>query len=135
MCLSAFVSGIQYATFFETLPQLWLQELADRNILSETLSPSRLKDKVSCCRLRARHLKRTELHLSIKRITRNNFPLVEDQAHGRLSLCVNSQVCFEAERIDDGYQGPRSIKWCARDGSVRKNMPSSLQQNSIQRGN
>ena len=54
MCLSAFVSRIQYATFFETLPQLRLQELADCNILSETLSPSRLQDKVSRCRLRAR---------------------------------------------------------------------------------
>src|SRR3954454_15376774 len=111
MCLSALVSGIQYATFFETLPQLWLQELANRNILSEALSPSRLKDKVSCCRLRARHLKRTELHLSIKRISRHKLTPFEHPAHGRLSLCVNSQVCFEAERIDDGYQGPRSIKW------------------------
>src|SRR3954468_19203379 len=89
MCLSAFVSRIQYATFFETLPQLGLQELADRNILSQTLSPSRLQDKVSCCRLRACHLKRTKLHVSIKRIPRNNFPFVEDQAHGRLPLGVN----------------------------------------------
>ncbi len=81
--------AVQDAALFETLEEIRLQKLADRDVLRQTLSPPRLEHKVSRCCLRRGRLKRPDFDVAIQRVAGDDGPAVEDQGNGCLALGVD----------------------------------------------
>lgn len=80
---------VQHPAFLKTTEQLWFQELADCNVLSQTLPPASLKDKVACQLLCGRRFERSGCDVLVERVARDDRPAVEDEGEGDLTLCVD----------------------------------------------
>ena len=100
---------IQNPPLLQTLPQIRLQKLPHANILTKTLTPPSLQHEIPRRSHRARHFEWTRLDLSIQRISRHDIPSIEYETYHRLSLGVDSDICFEAEGVDDGDEASDAV--------------------------
>lgn len=82
---------IKNTTLLQTPKQLGLQKLAHGHILRQTLAPTRLEDKVARGGLRSGRFERTETHIAVERVARDDGPAVKDEGDGCLALCVDLQ--------------------------------------------
>jgi hypothetical protein len=127
--------AVQNASFLQAGKELWLKELRYADILTQTLSPSRLEDEIASSGLRACRLKRPKNDVFIKRITRDDGPAIKDEGHSSLALSVDSKIRLEAERVDNGDKATNAVEWCAGDRAIRKDVTATASENCVQRGN
>lgn len=125
------VLRVQNATFPQALPELRFQKFAHRHILRQTLSSSCLQDEIPRSGHGRCHLQRSELDITIQRISRNHAPLVKNKTDGSLSLSVDSKIRLKPEGIYHRDQSTDWIKGSSGNRPVRKDMSSPAWENRV----
>lgn len=116
---------LKYTAILESAPQLRFQEFADRDILRQTFTSSRLEHEVSRNSLRTSHLQWSKLDFAVEGVTGYNAPFIKDQTQSCLTLSVDTEISLEAEGVDDGDETADRVERCACYGSVGEHVASS----------
>lgn len=82
-----------------------VEELVDGHVLAEALAPSRLHHELASQMGGRLRLERTQHDALVKRIARNDLPVMEHGQTERLALRVRSEIRLETERINRGNEG------------------------------
>ncbi len=88
---------IEHSALLKRTEQLWFKELANCNILRETLPPSCLEHEIARQLLCSCGLERSGCDIFVERVAGDNGPAVEDEREGDLSLCVDLhgvRICY-----------------------------------------
>lgn len=110
---------------------LFLEILADRNAVTQTLAATRLENEVSCQSLTGSRLERTELDAGVGRVSGHNAPVVKCHLDKRLALCSRTKVGLETVGVNYRNVGLDGVQRRSRLGNVFRYVPSAARKHRV----